>query len=296
MYGRLQIHPILHKSGSSTTGGNGPMSHEIFDMQALARNRARARNSAAPAMFLHERAIAQLKERLEEVNRTFTSVAIVTAFPEVWAKCVPGATMIPEAELLEFGAEKHDLVIHALSLHWANDPVGQMIQCRNALQPDGMFLAVLFGGQTLHELRASIAEAEVKLHGGLSPRVAPMAELRDLGGLLQRAGFALPVADNDRVTVTYKTVLDLMHDLRAMGEVNVMRERRRTTLTSGFFSEISDVYNSTFMQNINILPATFDMIYLTGWAPDPSQQQPLRPGSAVARLADALGVEEFGEP
>jgi SAM-dependent methyltransferase len=271
------------------------MSHEIFDMQALARNRSRARNSATPAMFLHDRAIAQIKERLEEVNRSFKSVAIVTAFPEIWTECVPGATMIPEADVLDFGSKKHDLIVHALSLHWSNDPVGQLIQCRNALQPDGMFLAVLFGGQTLHELRASIAEVEVKMHGGLSPRVAPMAELRDLGGLLQRAGFALPVADSDRVLVTYTTVLDLMHDLRAMGEVNVIRERRKMALTYSFITNVSDTYKSNFEQNIKKIPATFDMIYLTGWAPDPSQQQPLRPGSAATRLADALGVEEFGE-
>ncbi|NOX74835.1 MAG: SAM-dependent methyltransferase [Alphaproteobacteria bacterium] len=272
------------------------MSHELFDPQALARSRARARTCAAPAMFLHERAVSQIKERLEEVNRTFTSVAIVTAFPEIWAECVPNATMVPEAETLDFRDGKYDLVIHALSLHCSNDPVGQMIQSRNALHPDGLFLAVLFGGQTLHELRTSIAEAEVKLHGGLSPRVAPMAELRDLGGLLQRAGFALPVADCDKVTVTYTSAVDLMHDLRAMGEVNVMHERRKTTLTTRFITLVTDIYNTNFKQDMKTISATFDMMYLTGWAPDPSQQKPLRPGSAVARLADALGVEEFGEP
>jgi len=272
------------------------MSHELFDPKSLARSRRRARGCAAPAMFLHERAIVQIKERLEEVNRRFTAVAIVTAFPEIWADCVPNATMVSEAEILDFQDGKYDLIIHALSLHWSNDPVGQMIQCHNALASDGLFLAVLFGGKTLHELRASIAEAEIELHGGLSPRVAPMAELRDLGGLLQRAGFALPVADSDTVTVTYKSVVALMHDLRAMGEVNVIHERRKTTLTTRFIDLITDIYETNFKYDSKTIVATFDMIYLTGWAPDPSQQKPLRPGSAVARLADALGVEEFGEP
>ncbi len=134
---------------------------------------------------------------------------------------------VADADVLPLAAETHDLVVHALALHWANDPVGQLVQARRALRPDGLFLAALFGGETLDELRAALAEAEVEALGGLSPRVAPMGEIRDLGGLLQRAGFALPVADSRSFDVSYPTPVHLMRDLRAMGETNVMRDRLR---------------------------------------------------------------------
>jgi SAM-dependent methyltransferase len=272
-----------------------PMTNDLFDMTALRRNRQRARNNPAPAMFLQERAADQVSERLAEVNRRFTRPAIVTAFPDIWAECLPNATIVAESDTLDLTAGAHDLILHAFSLHWSNDPVGQLIQCQRALTPDGLFLGVLFGGRTLHELRATLAEAESQVLGGLSPRVAPMAELRDLGGLLQRAGFALPVADCDSVTVTYQTLTNLMRDLRAMGEANVMRQRQKTPSQRRLFSVASDIYKASFSNDSGLLCATFETIFLTGWAPAPSQQQPLRPGSATTRLADALGVTE-GSP
>ncbi len=243
-------------------------------------------------MFLQERAADQISERLAEVNRRFTRPAIVTPFPDIWAQCLPNATIVAEADTLDLAAGAHDLIVHALSLHWSNDPVGQLIQCQRALEPDGLFLGVLYGGRTLHELRAALAEAESQVLGGLSPRVAPMAELRDLGGLLQRAGFALPVADCDSVTVTYQTLTNLMHDLRAMGEGNAMRQRHKAPSQKRLFSAASDIYKANFINDIGLLSATFETIFLTGWAPAPTQQQPLRPGSATTRLADALGVAE----
>ena len=199
--------------------------NRVTDQRALAHHRDRARRQGAE-LFLQELCANDLEERLKEVNRSFHAPAIVTPWPEVWRDRLPEATIVPDADLLDLGEAAHDLVIHAASLHWANDPVGQMVQCRRALEPDGLFLAALFGGQTLTELRACLATAEARLTGGLSPRVAPMGEIRDLGGLLQRAGFALPVADSIVQTATYISPLNLMKDLRAMGETNALAGRR----------------------------------------------------------------------
>jgi SAM-dependent methyltransferase len=215
----------------------------------------------------------------------------VTGFPQIWAEIFPDAVIVPDDEVLALETGAHDLVIHGLSLHWANDPVGQIIQCHRALRPDGLFMGSMFGGQTLHELRAVLAESEARLTGGLSPRIAPMGEIRDLGALLQRAGLALPVADSSLRNVTYSDALALMRDLRAMGEGNALAQRLRRPVPRGLFAETAARYAEAFGQGGRI-PATFEFIFLTGWAPHESQQKPLRPGSAVQRLADALGTEE----
>lgn len=179
-----------------------------------------------------------------------------------------------------------------MCLHWSDDPVGQLIQARRALRPDGLFLGVMFGGETLHELRTALAQAESDLYGGLSPRVAPMAEIRDLGALLQRAGYALPVADSVRLTASYASPLHLMQELRFMGEGNALHSRRRTPASRALFARACEIYVEAFGTDDGRVPATFELIVLTGWAPDASQPQPLRPGSASKRLADALGTEE----
>ncbi len=269
------------------------MPKNLFDIPALQRHRRRARHSASQVRFLHDIAAGELSERLTEVNRTFTNVAIVTGFPEIWAHHMPAATLIADTEVLDLAPRAFDLVIHAMSLHWANDLVGQMIQCRHALRPDGLFLAAMLGGRTLNELRTALAEAESRVCGGLSPRVIPMADLRDLGGLLLRAGFALPVADATVLPVSYASMPDLMQDLRLMGETNAMRGRPRHFASRGLFQEAAKIYSRSFADADLRLMATFEMIYLTGWAPDPGQQQPMRPGSAQARLADALGTKEI---
>ena len=263
---------------------------ELTDRTALARNRTRV--AAAPATFLHDEAILNLQERLEEVNGTFTNVAVVTGFPDLWQRAFPGATVVPDDETLMLTLGGHDLVIHAFGLHWANDLVGQLVQCRRALRPDGLFLGILFGGRTLAELRVALAEAEARISGGLSPRVLAMAEIRELGGLLQRAGFALPVADSDLITVTYASALHLMRDLRAMGEGNAMAARSRKSVPRRLFAEAARIYAATFPATEGRVGASFELIFLTGWTPHESQQQPLRPGSAVARLSDALGAAE----
>lgn len=265
----------------------------LFDRAALAAHRARAR---ADTLFLHETARDEVQDRLSMVNRSFTAPVVVTPFPLVWAGALPGARLIPDDDTLALEPGAQDLVIHALCLHWANDPVGQIIQCRRALKPDGLFLAVLLGGQTLHQLRAVLAQAESQLTGGLAPRVAPMAEIRDLGALLQRSGLALPVADSLTVTAEYRDLGHLMRDLRAMGETNALSTRIRRPTRRGLFELANRLYTEQFASESGRLPATFELICLTGWAPDDSQPKPLRPGSAQARLADALRVPETRLP
>ena len=260
----------------------------LTDRPALDRNRARALR--APALFLHAEAQSELQERLSEVNRTFTAPAVVTGFPDFWQGVMPNAQIVADTEVLKLQPGAHDLILHVLCLHWANDPVGQLVQCLRALRPDGLFLAVLFGGQTLAQLRTALAEAETQVSGGLSPRVLPMGELRDLGGLLQRAGFALPVADSTARTVRYRDLGHLMADLRAMGESNALHQRLRRPTRRQLFAKAAQIYQGAFADPDGLLPATFDMVYLTGWAPDDSQQKPLRPGSATHSLAQHLGA------
>ena len=257
------------------------MTPVLTDRTALTLHRARA-----TALFLQEEAVFEVQDRLSEVNKTFTDARIVTGFPQVWQ---PYQT-IPDAETLDLQPESLDLLVHAMALHWANDPVGQLVQCRRALRPDGLFLGLLFGGQTLHELRAALAQAEAEVTGGLSPRVLPMAEIRDLGGLLQRAGFALPVADSFAKTVLYRDAAHLMRDLRAMGEGNALHARLRRPTSRAVFDRAAQIYAQSFATAEGLIPATFEIITLTGWAPHETQQKPLRPGSAISRLEDALKV------
>ncbi|MFN4170992.1 MAG: methyltransferase domain-containing protein [Pseudorhodobacter sp.] len=268
----------------------------LVDRPALDRQRRRACAMAEPALFLQEAVADEIEERLTEVNRTFTDAAVVTGFPDLWRARLPDARIVADRDLLDLGDATQDLVIHALCLHWADDPVGQLVQCRRALRPDGMLLAVLFGGATLHELRAVLAEAEVVLTGGLSPRVLPMAEIRDLGGLLQRAGFALPVADSQSRDVHYRDILHLMRDLRAMGEGNALASRSRRSLSRALIADAQMRYAAAFPAGPDRLRARFEMIFLTGWAPAPGQQQPLRPGTATQRLADALRTDPDAPP
>lgn len=259
---------------------------DLTDTTALARNRRRA--ARAPVHFLMQWVADDLQERLIEVNRSFRSVAIVTGFPGFWRERFPDATIVADDPTLGLETGAHDLVIHALALHWSNDPVGQLVQSRHALRPDGMVICALLGGQTLHELRVALAHAEVAVTGGLSPRVAPMGELRDLGALLQRAGLALPVADSQTVKVSYPDPLNLMQDLRGMGEGNALAARLRRPTRRRILTNAVESYRSVFAQADGRVPATFEVITLTGWAPSADQQQPLRPGSATHRLAEVL--------
>lgn len=259
----------------------------LTDRAALLRHRARAARD--PALFLHDEVVAEVQERLAEVNRTFTDVAVVTGWPAPWA-AFPGARVVADTDVLALEPGAHDLVIHALALHWADDPVGQIVQGARALRPDGLFIAALFGGRTLHELRAVLAEAEAAETGGLSPRVLPMGDIRDLGGLPGRAGLALPVADSVVRSVRYRDMGHLVADLRAMGEANALHARLRRFTRRAVLARAAARYAQAFGGDDGRIPATFEIVYLTGWAPHPGQQKPMKPGSAAMRLADALGA------
>ncbi|MDO5611701.1 MAG: methyltransferase domain-containing protein [Paracoccus sp. (in: a-proteobacteria)] len=264
----------------------------LTDRDALTTRRGRALRRG-PDDFLHRIAAAEVEDRLAEVNRRFTSQVVVAGLPELWQAYRPQARVIADDPVLDLQPGAYDLVIHAMALHWADDPVGQIIQCARALRPDGLFMAVLPGGETLAELRAALAEAEAAETGGLSPRVLPMAEIRDLGGLLQRSGLALPVADQLHLPASYRSVTDLARDLRGMGETNVMAARLRRPTRRGVFARAEALLHDRFADPDD--PARFrtgfDLIFLTGWSPDDSQQKPLRPGSAQMRLADALNPD-----
>jgi SAM-dependent methyltransferase len=284
----------------------------IFD-RALLRRRRRRAAALGPATFLLDRVAGDLAERLATVLRRFElavdlgtpgdAVRTALARLESVGKIV-AADVMPDAargeifiatdeEALPFGDATLDLVVSALALQFVNDLPGVLVQVRRALKPDGLLLAALLGGETLTELRQSFAEAESDIEGGVSPRVAPFADLRDLGALLQRAGFALPVTDVDRVTVRYDSAFGLMHDLRRMGATNALLARRRTPLKRATLQRMAEIYAERFADEDGRLRATFEIVWLSGWAPHPDQQQPLKPGSAKARLADALGTREI---
>jgi len=289
----------------------------LFD-RALHRKRLdRAARAFSGADFLHRRAAGDLVERLEAIMRDFPRAVELAARGGAFAQALagspaaarvgflveadlspamlagrPGARIALDEERLPFTAQSLDLVVSTLGLHWTNDVVGALVQARLALRPDGLFLGAFLGGDTLTELRQALTAAEAEILGGAGSRVSPFAQVADAAALLQRAGFALPVADVDRVTVRYAHPLRLMADLRQMGETNVLAERHPKRLTRTLLSRTFEIYAREFGGDDGRVPATFEIVTLTGWAPHESQQQPLRPGSAKARLADALGSAE----
>jgi len=280
------------------------MDHAPFDPRLHRLRKARAAKGAfAEAAFLEQRAAGDLMERLEAVNRRFDRVLTIGAV-EALAPVRAGAgfavaaavaegfgALTLDPERLPFGPSQFDLILAPLSLCWANDAPGAFVQLRQALAPDGLLLATMFGPETLRELRAVLLEAEAEVTGGAALRVAPFPDLREAAGLLQRAGFALPAADREVITARYRDPLKLLADLRAMGETAALNSRapplRRETVARAMA-----LYQERMAFADGKVPATFEMITLTGWAPHAGQQKPLRPGSAKARLADALGVAE----
>ena len=284
----------------------------VFD-RPLIRLRRRRAVLMGPVTFLLDRVADDLADRLAMVLRRFPlaldlgtptaavraalarlgSVETIIAADFTAGQGRPSAFVVADEETLPFRAGAFDLVVSALALQFVNDLPGTLVQIRRALKPDGLFVAALIGGETLTELRQSFAQAESEVEGGVSPRVAPFADVRELGGLLQRAGFALPVTDNDRMTVRYNSVFALMHDLRRMGATNALIDRRRTPLRRATLMRVAEIYGERFRDVDGRLRATFEIVWLSGWAPHPSQQQPLKPGSARTRLADALGTREI---
>jgi len=281
----------------------------LFDRSLQRRRRRRAAASDA-ATFLLDRVAGEVADRLTAVLRRFDvvldlgtpgeavraalrrldSVGVIVS-ADVLARARP--FVVADEEALPFGDGKIDLVVSALALQFVNDLPGVLLQIRRALKPDGLFLAALLGGETLTELRQSFAAAESEIEGGASPRVAPCVDLRELGGLLQRAGFALPVTDVDRLTVRYGSAFGLLRDLRRMGATNSLVARRRSPLRRATLTRMAEIYALKFADPDGRVRATFDIVWLSGWAPHPDQQQPLKPGSAKVRLADALGTREI---
>jgi len=267
----------------------------LFDRALLRARRARAERLGA-ATFLLDAITDELMERLDAVLRDFSAVAdigspgasLMNRLGQRFAAVTAVDLTAGPSEDLGLAPQSLDLVVSALALQFVNDLPGVLAQVRRALKPDGLLLAALVGGDTLTELRQSFAAAEAELDGGLSPRVAPFADLRDLGALLQRAGFALPVTDVDRIVVRYDHALALMQDLRRMGATNVLVERRRAPLRRATLLRAVQIYAERFADPDRRIRATFDVVWLSGWAPHESQQQPLEPGSAKASLAEAL--------
>ncbi len=287
----------------------------VFDRSAVRHHRARAATGLAAHDFLFREIGERLADRLVDVKRRFPLALdlgchsgqisallrgrggirdlIQSDLAHEMVARAEGLRVVADEEFMPFADHSLDLVLSNLSLHWVNDLPGALIQIRRMLRPDGLFLASLLGGETLIELRGALLDAELEVRRGAAPRVSPFADLRDAGALLQRAGFALPVVDTDTVTVTYDDATALMRDLRGMGETNAVRERPGCFTRRDVLARACAIYATQFGDTGGRIRATFQIIYLTGWAPDfRSQQQPLRPGSATARLADALGVKE----
>lgn len=267
----------------------------LFDRALLRVRQDRAARLGAAA-FLLDRAAEDMAERQYAVLREFSS-GIDIGTPGDQVRHALGERIrqlrpvtLPVADNMPLALEpvSADLAVSALALQFVNDLPGVLTQIRRALKPDGLFLAAVIGGDTLTELRQSFAVAEAEVEGGVSPRVAPFADLRDLGGLLQRAGFALPVTDVDRIVVRYDNAFALMQDLRRMGATNILTERRRTPSRRATFLKMAQIYAERFSDPDGRIRATFDIVWLSGWAPHDSQQKPLKPGSAKMSLADAV--------
>ena len=248
------------------------------------------------ADVLHRIAADEIKDRLSEINRSFTDIAVVTGYSALWSELFPNARRLPDDEVLDLAPGSLDLVIHAMALHWADDPVGQIVQCARSLRSDGLFIAVCPAGRSLWELREVLAQAETDIAGGLSPRVLPMADLRDLGALIGRGGLALPVADLLPLPASYRDLTHLAHDLRAMGETNALAGRLRRLTGRAVFAQAEAIYAARHPDpNAPArVRATFELAFLTGWSPSDTQQKPLRPGSAKMPLAEALN--QIGDP
>lgn len=287
-----------------------------FDRRAVRRHRDRVASGFHNHDFLVAEVAARLAERLADVGREFeialdlgchTGVVgrdagvrqrvghlIQCDLSPAMVAAAAGARFVADEERLPVRDQGLDLVISALSLHWTNDLPGVLIQIQRALRPDGLFVGAMIGGNTLQDLHAALIESEMNLTGGASPRISPFADVRDIGALLQRAGFALPVVDRDRITVTYADAMALMRELRAMGEANALHARSRRFTRRGVLAQAAALYQSRHQDHDGRIPAHFDILYMTAWAPHDSQPRALRPGSASHRLADALGTREHG--
>jgi NADH dehydrogenase [ubiquinone] 1 alpha subcomplex assembly factor 5 len=314
---RPQESSILYRPtgfGLTYAGVTGPDPLLVFDRTALRRRRERAVRGWDRQAFLKREIAARLIERLDDVRRTFPLALdlgchgdeiaaalgdrrsighlVRSDFGFGFAQRAAGPALVADDEALPFAPQRFDLVLSAMTLHWVNDLPGTLIQIGRILKPDGLFLGAMLGGATLWQLRQALAAAESEIEGGLSPRVSPFADLSDAAGLLQRAGFALPVADSETIDVEYDNALSLMRDLGAMGESNLVLERRRGLGRRATLLRAAEIYAERFARPSGRIPAGFEVLFLHGWSPHESQPKPLKPGSASRRLATALGTTE----
>jgi SAM-dependent methyltransferase len=286
----------------------------LFDRKLLRTRRERFAHEIEARSFLLDHVAREIAERVELMLRPFPLALDlgayrgalgrnVAALPSVesmiyaesalaFAKLCPGPALVCDEDLLSLKEPSFNLIVSGLALHRVNDLPGALIQIRRALHPDGLFMAALLGAGALVELRQVLIEAEAEQAGGASPRISPFGDVRDYGGLLQRAGFALPVADAETLGVLYASPRELMREVRALGGGNVLLARSRRPLSRQTLARAEELYRARYGTADGRVRASFEIVYLSGWAPDPSQQKPLKPGSAAQRLADALGARE----
>lgn len=287
----------------------------VFDRRRLADQRRTAVARAVAGLdFLVDVAAEDVAARLDTVARRFERAVVIGGPTDALARAVAASgkvgtviradlfvagpagghptDLVIDDELVPFAAESVDLVVSGLTLQWVNDLPGTLVQIRRALRPDGLFLASFVGGDSLTELRQAFLAAESEMRRGAAPRVAPFADLRDLGALLQRAGFALPVTDLDRLTLRYATPFHLMDELKAMGAGNALAERSPALTSPALLRRAAEIYAENWSDPDGRVRASIVLLSASGWAPHESQQRPLRPGSAKSRLADALGARE----
>ncbi|GJL84424.1 MAG: methyltransferase [Micavibrio sp.] len=290
------------KTAPAQTSHDTEQDIKVFDRSRIRHNRQRAAANFSQHSFMFDWADKQLNERLADIKREFPlALQIGTRGPapqsskinHLISMDICNASIIADEEFLPFAGESLDLVLSTLNLHSTNDLPGALLQIRKALKPDGLFIASMLGGETLHELRQVLTQAEINIKGGASPRVSPFADKQQMGALLQRAGFNLPVIDSDIVTVTYDNIFKLFHDLRGMGEGNAIFARNKTPPGKALFLEAARLYQEQFAEKDGRIVASFEVIFLLGWAPHESQQKPLRPGSAEHSLAEALDTNEL---
>lgn len=282
----------------------------IFDRKAVRNKRNRCANHLEKHGFLFDWCLDEIHDRLGVINHDFPTALQIGKRSKTPNKDSLGIETLhtmdiaedlapniqADEELLPFKENSFDLVINSLGLHGTNDPAGNLIQIKNTLKPDGLFIGALFGGETLYELRHCLQQAEIETTGGMSPHISPFADKLQIGSLMQRAGFSIPVIDSEKITVTYDNIFKLMQDLRFMGEGNTLIKRPKNITNKQLFLKANEIYSYNFSDIDNRITATFEIIFVHGWAPHKSQQKPLRPGSAEIRMAEALQSTETKLP
>lgn len=278
---------------------------QVFDKKTIKQNRERASKHLKKHGFLFDWVQKEIESRLSVITRDFDHCLQIGArAPRLTSQSVTviditpslNVDVIADEEFLPVAPQSQDLIVSPLSLHSVNDLPGTLIQVKHALKADGLFMGAILGGETLYQLREAIQQTELNCFGGMSPRISPFADMQQMGALMQRAGFSLPVVDSEKIQVSYENVTTLMHDLRFMGEGNSLISRSKRSFNKKYLSMLDTYYQTHFTGDDGRLEATFEIIFISGWSPHDSQQKPLRPGSAENRLANVLNAEEESLP